>query len=749
MIEFNTPALKRYRMWRYTKDRLAGISIGIGGTAVLGAILTIFLYLMYEVIPLFNSAEVESDHAPFSLQMTQPQPSDPIYLAMEEQAEIALRLDTNGNIIFFNTDNGKLIKQESLPLSASLSSFALLSEESAKFAVAQSNGKALIAKHKYRVTYPDDKRLISPYMEYPYGDEGLVLSESSNKITDLAYSEGDSSLVFAGVEAGKGLGIWVFTKEEDFLTEEVVLERNYTAVPPFSGTPKKILIDSSQKWMFILTDENRIHVFDIAEAAEGSVTLVDTADFSSNPVADVTSLLGGISILISHDNGDIDQWFMARNEDRNWYFAKVREFESDVKAMDVMPEQRRKGFLALSHDGVLAIFHSTSHRELLTEKVTDLQPVVVALSPRADKILIEGKDGKIQAIGVDNEHPEVSWSALWQKVWYESYDEPEYIWQSSASNNDFEPKYSLMPLSFGTLKAAFYAMLLGAPLAICGAIYTAYFMSPKLRGKIKPLIELMEALPTVILGFLAGLWLAPFLETNLSSVFTLLIFLPIGVLLASFIYTKLPPQVRFAVPEGWEGALLIPVVLFIGWACIASNGVVEHTLFGGDMRAWVTNDLGISFDQRNALVVGIAMGFAVIPTIFSITEDAIFSVPKHLSNGSLALGATRWQTLVGVVLPTASPGIFSALMIGLGRAVGETMIVLMATGNTPIMDINIFEGMRTLAANIAVEVPEAEVDSSHYRVLFLAALVLFSFTFIVNTMAELIRQRLRVKFGQL
>jgi phosphate transport system permease protein len=143
------------------------------------------------------------------------------------------------------------------------------------------------------------------------------------------------------------------------------------------------------------------------------------------------------------------------------------------------------------------------------------------------------------------------------------------------------------------------------------------------------------------------------------------------------------------------------------------------------------------------------MGFAVIPTIFSIAEDAIFSVPKSMSYGSLALGATPWQTMLYVVLPTASPGIFSALMIGMGRAVGETMIVLMATGNTPITDINIFEGMRTLAANIAVEIPEAEVGSSHYRILFLTGFVLFCFTFVFNTAAEIVRQRLRNKYGSL
>ena len=127
----------------------------------------------------------------------------------------------------------------------------------------------------------------------------------------------------------------------------------------------------------------------------------------------------------------------------------------------------------------------------------------------------------------------------------------------------------------------------------------------------------------------------------------------------------------------------------------------------------------------------------------------MFSVPRSLTLCSLALGATPWQTLTLVVILTASPGIFSALMIGMGRAVGETMIVLMATGNTPVMELNLFEGMRTLAANVAVEMPESEVGGSHYRVLFLAALVLLMFTFIMNTLAELIRQRLRKKYSSL
>jgi phosphate transport system permease protein len=185
------------------------------------------------------------------------------------------------------------------------------------------------------------------------------------------------------------------------------------------------------------------------------------------------------------------------------------------------------------------------------------------------------------------------------------------------------------------------------------------------------------------------------------------------------------------------------------WFCFLLAKPVEALAFGGNMQAWMDQELGIGYDQRNCLVVGIAMGVAVIPGIFSIAEDAIFSVPKQLTLGSLALGATPWQTLVGVVLPTASPGIFSAVMIGFGRAVGETMIVLMATGNTPVLDWSIFNGMRTLSANIAVEIPEAPYGGTLYRVLFLAGGVLFLMTFFVNTIAELIRQRLRERYRAL
>ena len=156
-----------------------------------------------------------------------------------------------------------------------------------------------------------------------------------------------------------------------------------------------------------------------------------------------------------------------------------------------------------------------------------------------------------------------------------------------------------------------------------------------------------------------------------------------------------------------------------------------------------------TYVQRNAIVVAIGMSFAIIPLVFTIADDALSSVPDHLRSASLGAGATPWQTTVRVIVPAATSGLFSAVMIGLGRAVGETMIVLMAAGNTPLMGWNIFNGFQTLSAAIATELPEAARGSAHYRVLFLAAVLLFAMTFAVNTIAELVRQRFRRRSHEL
>jgi phosphate transport system permease protein len=731
-----------YRKWRQIKDGIATTTITAGGISVLFAILLIFFYLLYEIMPLFQSASIKADS-----QFKTTTPAAALYLAMEEQAEVGFRLARDGEAAFFQLSDGALLSASQLPLGgAEILSFALESEESRLFALGLTDGNVLIAKHDYRSSYPNDKRVITPELRFPYGDKAFLLSEG-RALEQVAISDSDDALLIIAVSNGNLLGRrWV--KEEDFLSEEVTLSEEDVLLPSLDIVPSKVLIGPGQQWLYVLAADGGFRLIDLKKQ-----TITDRGYlFDNGKLSQARFLLGGISLLVASDHGSIGQWFVVRDKERDsgYKLQAVRDFDiPNGGVAAIATEHRRKGFASINSAGQLDLFYTTSHRRLLRKDLDIGQVSMMAISPRADKLLVENVDGGLASFTLHNEHPELSWSALWSKVWYESYPEPDYVWQSSASSNDFEAKYSFAPLAFGTLKAAFYAMLIAAPLAICGAIYTAYFMAPALRKKTKPLIELMEALPTVILGFLAGLWLAPFIEKNLPAVFSLFLLLPVGILLFAWLWSQLPATVRRYIPDGWHPVLLVPIVLAVVIGCVEMSAPLERLFFDGDMRAWLTNDIGVSFDQRNALVVGIAMGFAVIPTIFSIAEDAIFSVPKHLSYGSLALGATPWQSLVGVVMPTASPGIFSALMIGMGRAVGETMIVLMATGNTPIMDANIFEGMRTLAANIAVEIGETEVDSSHYRVLFLAAFVLFMFTFVVNTIAETVRQRLRMRYGNL
>ncbi|PPS59582.1 ABC transporter permease subunit [Pseudomonas sp. BRM28] len=745
-IDFNTPELQRKRRLRAFKDRLTRWYVLVGGLAVLAAITLIFFYLAYVVVPLFQGAELTTKKAMTPAWLTQ-DAGKPLMIALEEQNLVGMRVSDKGQALFFDTKTGAELKRVDLPVPAGTQVTSIGADQPGNplVVLGLSNGQALVFSHSYKITYPDNHKTITPAIDYPYGQQPFALGDSGRALEHVSLNVNGDTLVVAG-SSGAQLQVLQLSREENMMTGEVTSEQNHIELPQMTEAVKAIFIDPRQQWLYVINGRAQADVFSLRDKSlNGRYKLLDDAD------AEVTAsaqLVGGISLIIGDSKGGLAQWFMARDPDGEQRFKQIRTFQmGKAPIVQIDAEERRKGFVALDASGKLGVFHSTAHRTLLVEPMAE-GAGVLALSPRANRLFVE-EGGKLIPASLRNPHPEVSWSALWSKVWYENYDEPKYVWQSTASNTDFEPKLSLSPLTFGTLKAAFYAMILAAPLAIAAAIYTAYFMAPGMRRKVKPVIELMEAMPTVILGFFAGLFLAPYLEGHLPGVFSLFVVMPFGILLAGFIWSCLPESIRLRVPDGWEAAILIPVILFTGWGALTLSPFLETWFFGGDMRLWITNDLGITYDQRNALVVGIAMGFAVIPNIYSIAEDAVFSVPRSLTLGSLALGATPWQTLTRVVILTASPGIFSALMIGMGRAVGETMIVLMATGNTPVMEMNLFEGMRTLAANVAVEMPESEVGGSHYRVLFLAALVLLMFTFVMNTLAELIRQRLRKKYSSL
>jgi phosphate transport system permease protein len=440
-------------------------------------------------------------------------------------------------------------------------------------------------------------------------------------------------------------------------------------------------------------------------------------------------------------------WFpQLRGIDRSLRHARsFPSLKAPVRAL--APSPRGKGFLALDAAGEMALMYSTSERVLWSGKAPVAGASAIAYAPKADGALVAGATASV-SLAILAPHPEVSFRALFGKVWYEGYEGPGYSWQSSSGTEDFEAKLSLTPLLFGTLKGTLYSMLLAVPFGVLSAMYASQFLHPSLKGVVKPVVEIMASLPSVVLGFLAGLWLAPLLERVLPALVLMVVVVPPTILLAGLSWERVMRRFGARVPPGSEIFFFIVALALAGAGCLRLEPLLERTVLGGAFPTWLSA-FGIRYDQRNAIVVGLAMGFAVIPIIFAIAEDAFSNVPRNLVSGSLALGASRWQTVTRVVLPTASPGIFAAVMVGFGRAVGETMIVLMATGNTPIMDLSPFNGFRTLSANIAVEIPEAPDGGTLYRTIFLAALLLFLLTFAVNTAAELVRQRLRRKYSSL
>ncbi len=734
--------LLRYAARRRLWDRAARAVVSIGGLGIISSILLIFFYLVYEVLPLFGGADAGDAEI-----LPQVVAGEAVWLEADSGAGVALRVDEQGLASFFDLNTGNLLDTEALaaPSGAALTAMARDSAGSGLFAAGFDDGSVVVAGWDAA----PEAGSIAPRLEYPLGPRSLaVLDGRAVSAVGLRSVQGGISIAAVGDDGPVAL-----------------LEQTFDSGPPglpalprtgaenrrrefFVGNiqPENILLPQDPRWMLLLTATGELNL--LAIGAGNQAEIVDAASLvpTSGSLGEVRLLAGGMSLIAADHSGRVTQWFIVV-EDGRASMEPVREFalfDSAIAALD--GERGRRVFAAVSASGEIALVNVTAETVSFPGQWDSPGVRAAALAPAGDLLLLEDVAGSLASWRIDNPHPEFSLSALWSETWYENYPEPALVWQTTAADDALEPKYSLAPLTFGTLKAALYAMLFAAPLAICAAVFTGYFMPPGARRQIKPLIELMEALPTVVIGFLAGLWLAPLVDANLMALALGALLLPLGVLLASLAMARLPERLDLEWREGWQALALAPVLLLAGALAWLLAPSVEELLFAGGLKDWLLQRWGLDYVSRNALIVGAAMGFAVIPAIYSIADDAIFTVPRHLSNGALAIGANRWQTLSWLILPAAAPGILSALMIGFGRAIGETMIVLMATGNTPIMDANLFEGMRSLAANLAIEIPESEVGSSHYRILFFASLVLLLFTFVINSAAELVRQRQRRKY---
>lgn len=707
-------------------DRLMAWVISGGGLLIIAAVLGILVFIASQALPLFRPARS-------SARATVQVPAAPAALLDEDGAVLTL-VEAASGFRALTLPGGQSLD---LPASGPALPWLTFTPPSARGELAALGSDQRLAYAHFRWEKPNGEK--DPARWTP----DLTWSG------ETAVTPGLARLLHARLVEGRGLGVLPEWRAVGLDADGGLLW--LSGQPDGSGAPmawRPLSLAGDDRALTAVWSADGSHL--LLGTRAGRILLVDPegpevlADQAfGEPVTALGFALGQVSLLAGGERGALAAFQVLRLEGRT-RLDRLHTFQPMTGAVQgFMPSLRDKRFLAWSARQVV-VDHLTTERRLFEAPVEEAQAGVLAA--RGDLLAVLGAKGALSTWNLDAPHPEVSWKTLWGKVHYEGYPKPAHVWQSTGGSDDFEPKLSLVPLLFGTLKGTLFAMLFALPLAIFGALYTSQFASHRLKNTIKPAIEIMAALPSVVLGFIAGLVLAPLFEAAAIQV-ALLPFtsLAVGLALAPG-WARLPRRFRAAWGEGREAVWLFPVlVLGLGLA-MALGPWIEATFLQGDFRNWLYQTQGITYDQRNALVVGFAMGFAVIPIIFTISEDALSSVPKALSSASLACGASPWQTAWRVVLPTASPGIFSAVMVGFGRAIGETMIVLMATGNTPVMDWSPFNGMRTLAANIAVETPEAPVHGTLYRVLFLTALLLFALTFLLNTLAELIRQHLRKRY---
>ncbi len=862
-------------------DRVARWVIAVGGIGTIVAVLLVCVFLVSVAIPLFRSARTDSERTIAAGKSDSP----PLQMGVDEFRLLGWTLSVDGQLQGFKLHDGQplgepqAIRSEDNDQAAAMTccavaidfkckkSFEDLPNGTAKVCMfGFADGSVRLGAIGYKTTFLDDSAVDPAIRALKVADEALefqggmvqrtptgqlrlqqlvkMLDPRTPPVSDSPIEQIDFSLrvegenaqpIFVARSANGNITLNAVKKRLNLITDESTITVNSSSVPlptGVSGKPLRTLISGDGDNLFLLWKDGTLVRYEMAESeppqqVERISLLPRGVELSA-----ATMVLGKRTIMVGDSAGGMSTWCRVNEMDSTrTHLEKTHEIHglnSPITALCCSPQSRAMAVGDAA--GNVQVVYDTSERVLSRVAAQGGSAIrTLLISPKEDELLADNQAG-ITRWDLDIAHPEVSLRTLVRPVWYESAPQSSHVWQTTGSTDDFEPKFGLWPLIFGTLKATFYSLLFGVPLALMAAVFTSEFLHPSVRARVKPMVETMASLPSVVLGFLAGIVIAPVMETIVPASIAAIVTVPLAFMLGAYLWQLLPIHLaiqyrrfRFACM-----LLLLPLGLLLAKYLGPS---IEQRMFGGDLRLWLSRpEIGsgtpgwaiillplsaavtfllislivhpllrnvsrgwtrtqaalvdllkfvsgicitlvlalilgwmltiIGFDprgshagsswalvgtyvQRNALIVGFMMGFAIIPIIYTLADDALNTVPSHLRSASLAAGATPWQTLVRIVIPTAMSGLFSAVMIGLGRAVGETMIVLMAAGSTPIMDMNIFNGFRTLSASIAIEMPEAARGTTHYRILFLAALVLFAMTFVVNTAAEVIRQRFR------
>ncbi|MCP5021119.1 MAG: ABC transporter permease subunit [bacterium] len=820
---------------------IAELAIRAGGVGIIAAVTLMMAFLFSVAYPLFRGTNVgEQTQAPL---VSGGVPTK--YMGIDEGESVAWLLEEEGRLRALQISDGERFVEADLFPQAQVTAVTtpLLGEI---FCFGFADGtvrKAEIGFHTEEVldeNFPAGESPLEKEQERLIGKEHFQRTKSdslrrttfvwkvhealeSPAIDGIQYLDrvvASTGEFFGMIDGGGSVRVLRVRETENMMTFEVermVDATDLTSIlPQRDQKPTQVLLAAGATQAYVVYPDGTLVqvsllLFSTPALVESISVLESGADLER-----IEFLPGRSTLLVSDSKGKLSSWFSVRPEEGGEsMLTRIQDYNEGGSGLQSLAfSHRSRMFLAGRNDGSIVAQQATTGSVVHTFQIPPGERILqLAFHPRQNGV-VALTDRGLHNWRVDFGYPEATLRSIFTPIWYEGYSKPEHVWQSSSSSDDFEPKIGMWPLVFGTIKATFFAMLFGAPIAILAALFTSEYMQSRSRSTTKTLVELLAGLPSVVLGFLAALVVAPFVQEHLAKTLSAFFLIPLVLLAGAYLW-QMQSSVKRRKRAGAtrQLAILICPIVAIGLAWLAGP-LLESALFGGDAQAWLDHRHGVAasgwffllipfaaaavlllfslcrsrdasgqkslarflgglaltltlaavaafllqilgfdprggvldtYEQRNALVVGIAVGLVVLPIVFTLTDDTLGEVPQDLREASLGAGATQWQTAIRVVLPFATSGIFSALMVGLGRAVGETMIVLMAAGNTPLTEWNVFNGFRTLAANIATEIPEAVVGSAHYRALFFTAILLFGMTFVINTLAELVRRHFRAK----
>jgi phosphate transport system permease protein len=741
-----------------------GHFISVGGLAVIAAVLLILIFITKEVLPLFKGPILKSGT---SLKLKE----RPLAITLDEWGQILGSVTPGG--VEFHRDPAfeQLLAKYDVPPVAAPSPFTFQLKEASACGYTQKNqtlvlgsadGKfatvelhyssSLIERNGKAVKLSgaeDGEKFLQKVSVAPVESASYDLAVKGRVEKIGMGIQKDSCLIGAIVQTPDGrrhLTATLMGRSVDLFGNAGDLEvKNSWDLSELIKEEAQLLCVSGQADLIAVTLKGgKVAVVKFRDA--GPEVLQSFEAFPGAEVTAIEPVYGDMSLILSSSKGDVAGFSLYKAQDDSpRLFGRIKTFApvSGSSAPVLAHALRNKSF-AIFTEAQIRLNNYTTGEESL--RIDSGSPVTRALfTAKYHRLATLDAAGQVNLYRLKDPHPESSLQTFFGKVWYEGDSKPQYSWESGGGSDEAEAKLSMVPLVFGSIKACIWAMFFAVPLSLLAAVYSSQFLSPATRAVIKPCMEVMASIPSVVIGFLAMAWLQHALGDHVVALAVAIagscaVAAAIGIL-----HSRIPHGHLLRVRSGNEWLVLIPVFLLSSWQSWKLGLLIEARLFPKGFSEYARNQLELQVSEQNAIITGIAIGFAVMPIIFTIAEDALTNVPKSLSSASLALGASRWQTAFNVIIPAAAGGIFSAIMIGLGRAVGETIIVLCVAGGNDNTDFNPLVGMRTLSQNLATEIPEAAHGSTLYRALFLGALLLFLFTFVINTLAEVIRQHFRNK----